>query len=454
MTMKSTNPPQSFTSNIFKLALPIALQSALVACLALADVLMVSGLGQEATAAVGAASRWHFVAFVVMSGLANAGGSLVAQYWGKGGKAEAKSISVLAVKRGIAIFAPVTLAIALGAELMMSAQSSDALVIALGAHYLWITLPILLLTHIIISVEASMRSSGQTWLPLFLAGAAIGINIMLNHWFIHGGLGLPAMGVEGAAMATTVSRVLQLGMIYWVLVHQRHWLLYQQGSQQLAGLVKSYNKLATPLVLNSLLWASGILLYQVIIGRMGTTELAVFSMLGPFEGLCHSAFFGLAVACSVVVGQSLGQDQFDHAGVVAGKFVRLTLIGSLTLGVFIGLNYQWLLSVLNLDAPELVEMATPAFLVMSAAIWVKMLNLVLINGILRAGGENEYCMRTDFKGMWLVGLPLTAYGATVGGWAFEYVYLAMFSEEIVKLLLSLRHYLRKAWQNNLTLMSA
>ncbi|WP_406707406.1 MULTISPECIES: MATE family efflux transporter, partial [Vibrio] len=66
---------------IIRLGFPVAIQSALVAILALADVLMVSDFGKEATAAVGIASKWHFVAIMIMAGLASANGTLVAQYW-------------------------------------------------------------------------------------------------------------------------------------------------------------------------------------------------------------------------------------------------------------------------------------------------------------------------------------------------------------------------------------
>ncbi len=450
MTTLTRPGNQGFLRTIGLLALPVALQSALVASLSLADVLMVSDLGQEATAAVGAASRWHFIAIMVMAALANANGSLVAQYWGKGGISEAKSVAVLAIRQGILIFLPITALVALLASPMLSLQSTDARVIALGASYLWVSLPVLLLTHVVISLEASLRSSGQTWLPMLLATFTILLNIALNHWFIRGGLGVPAMGVAGAALATTVARVIQLGLFYWVLSRQNNWLLRQPGSDKQESLSQQYRTLSLPLILNSLLWAFGTLLYQVLIGRMGTAELAVYSMLGPFESLCHATFFGLSVACAVVVGQSLGQSKFDQASKMAARFIRLTLGGSLLLGLGIGLNHQVLLGWLNLDSPELIAMAAPAFLVMCGAMWLKMLNLILIHGILRAGGENHFCLRTDFKAMWLVGIPLTAYGAIWGGWPFALVYLAMFSEELVKLVLSLRHYLRRAWHNNLT----
>ena len=109
-----TNPPTSYLppklfSRALKLAFPVALQSALVAILALADVLMVSDFGQSATAAVGIASRWHFVAIMIMAALATATGTLVSQYWGRDDKETAKTVTMQSLKFGSIIMIPVTI---------------------------------------------------------------------------------------------------------------------------------------------------------------------------------------------------------------------------------------------------------------------------------------------------------------------------------------------------------
>ena len=86
---KST--PDVILSKVIKLGFPVAIQSALVAILSLADVLMVSDFGQEATASVGIASKWHFIATMIIAGMASANGILVAQYWGKNDRRSAKN---------------------------------------------------------------------------------------------------------------------------------------------------------------------------------------------------------------------------------------------------------------------------------------------------------------------------------------------------------------------------
>lgn len=206
-----TNPMSGdLLRQIIRLGFPVAIQSALVAILALADVLMVSDFGKEATAAVGIASKWHFVAIMIMAGLASANGTLVAQYWGRNDAVSAKTVTGIAIRFGLKVLIPVTLIITLGSELIMCLQTSDTRVIELGATYLWYAFPVLLLTHIVIVLEASMRSSGDTVTPLLMGAMTIVLNIGLNFWLIKGGFGIPAMGVAGAAFATTISRLFQV----------------------------------------------------------------------------------------------------------------------------------------------------------------------------------------------------------------------------------------------------
>ncbi len=460
MTIKTNfNPLCKLMQNpmlpkVVRLAFPVAIQSALVAILSLADLLMVSDFGKEATASVGIASKWHFVAIMIMAGLSSANGVLVAQYWGKNDRRAAKTITGLAFWFGIKLLIPVTLIITLFSSSIMLLQTSDSMVIELGATYLWYSFPVLLLTHVIIVAESSMRSSGDALTPLLLGAITIVVNIALNFWLIKGGLGVPAMGVAGAALATTISRLLQVCLMAYYLKRKNHWLLHEKALQQTHLLWVSYKKIAFPTIGSAVVWALGTLVYQMIFGHMGTTELAVFSMLGPFESLCYSIFFGISVACSVLLGQSLGRDEYAQALNITQFFIRAVFACGLFVGLLLLSGREYILSWLSLTDVELYPLASPAMIIMSSGICIRMLNMVIINGILRSGGDNIFCLRMDFITMWLVGIPLVAYGAFIGEWDFHYVYLMMIAEEIVKLSLCLHRYLQRRWMNNLTVVNA
>lgn len=437
-------------SKVVKLGFPVSIQSALVAILSLADVLMVSDFGQEATASVGIASKWHFVATMIIAGMASANGVLVAQYWGKKDQRSAKTLTMLAMHCGVKILLPVTVAITLFSGYIMMLQTNDAKVIELGSTYLWYSFPVLLLTHLIMISESAMRSSGDTLSPLCLGTITIFINIALNFWLIKGGFGIPAMGVAGAALATTIARFLQVVFIFGFLSWRRHWLIEAVILTESDKLWSSYKHIAIPSTLSALIWAAGTLSYQMIFGHMGTTELAVFSMLGPFESLCYSLFFGISVACSVLLGQSLGRDEFAGAFSMSMFFIKTVLVSAVSIGLMLLLAKENILYSLNLASEKLYPLASPALTIFCCAIWLRMLNMVIINGILRAGGDNHFCLRIDFFSTWIVGVPLTAFAAFILNWEFQCVYLLMLMEELVKFSLCLHRYLKRHWMNNLT----
>lgn len=139
----------------------------------------------------------------------------------------------------------------------MCLQTSDTRVIELGATYLWYAFPVLLLTHIVIVLEASMRSSGDTVTPLLMGAMTIVLNIGLNFWLIKGGFGIPAMGVAGAAFATTISRLFQVLAMIAYMRWRRHWLLEVKEGSERPSLWLSYRRLALPMTLGALLWAIG-----------------------------------------------------------------------------------------------------------------------------------------------------------------------------------------------------
>ena len=451
LQIQSQTAPSHILSRMVKLALPVAIQSALVAILALADVLMVSDFGKEATAAVGIASKWHFVAIMIMAGLSTANGILVSQYWGRKDADSAKTVTMQAIRMGAWIILPVTALITLLSPWIMQLQTSDTEVISLGSDYLWYSFPVLILTHVIIVIESSMRSSDDAMTPLYMGSITIALNIALNFWLIKGGLGIEPMGVAGAALATTISRVVQVVIMLSYIGIKQHWLITSRTLVDSQKLLGSFKKLAVPTTLNALLWAMGTLTYQMIFGHMGTTELAVFSMLGPFESLCYAIFFGISVACSVLTGQSLGREDFSQAISMSRFFLKLVFCVGVSLGAILLLKREWLIGWLNLDSVEFYPLALPAISILCAVIWLRMLNLIIINGILRAGGETSFCLRMDFVAMWLVGVPLTAYGAFIAEWSFTWVYLLLVSEEITKFVLCFHRYLKLKWVNNLTL---
>jgi len=439
-------------SNTIKIGIPVAIQSALVAILSLSDIVMVGSFGEKATAAVGLASKWHFVAIMIMAGLSTANGILVTQFWGKHDRSTAKAITLLTAKIGVWILVPISLIFVLFADNILRIQTIDIKVIELGRDYLLYASPVLIITHLVIVIESTMRSTGDSLTPLLISAVTIIINISLNYCLISGKLGLEPMGVSGAALATTLARLFQILTFAVYFQYRHHWLKITvvRLNINMDIIKKTYIALAVPAVISALLWAVGTMFYQIIIGHIGTRELAVYCIMGPFESLCYALFFGLSVACSVIIGQNLGRHQFNTAIETSRFFTKIFAFLGIATTCLLFLFQPWLLSILGMNSEQYLSLSKPAMTILSIGISLKMLNMVIINGILKAGGENAFCLRIDFISTWLIGLPITALAAFIMKYDFQQVYTMMLIEEVIKLKLCWHRYRKNQWLRDLT----
>jgi len=415
------------------LTFPVALQMLLQALLGMADVAMVAHLGQAAVAAVGLSAKMHFLIMVLMIGVATAGGVLIAQHMG--------AKDVLGVKRTLAITLLLGVLIALPLVCLFAVSrvwvtniNPDAEVSRLTSGYLMITAPTLLFVQLVLIYEAALRSVKNVNVPLLTGGIAVFLNIFFNYVFIFGEFGAPQMGVLGAAWGTLLARVIQaILVIGWVYMGQANlalsvteWL----SSVKLARLIE-FTRFSLPMVANYGVWGLGNTVYHVLMGFSGTQALAVMGVMVPVESAFFALFIGVASACSVMVGQALGSDNFVQARMLQRYFLRLTLILVAVVAAVLFLSRDALLTFFRLsgEAKSLLSSAIVVFCIFSV---FKVGNLLIIIGVLRAGGDNKYCLVVDTIVMWLIGLPIFAV-CVAANVPFLILYALLSLEDVVKL---------------------
>ena len=436
-----------------KLAWPISLQSMLVTLLSMIDVMMVSHLGEEAIAAVGLGNRVMFVVMVVVMGLSWGVGILSAQYHGAGHGDKIRGSILIGICYGFIALIPIIVAAFYLSDDILSLGSLDPRVIALGETYLWITMPSMIFVAIVQVFENALRSINQVKLPLIFSSISILLNVILNYWLINGGLGVPPLGVAGAAWATTFSRIFQLVLLVGFLQSQRHLLSICKADFEFLTHKKHWTRLLSlvlPMMFSFGIWSLGSFTYQLIFGRIGTTELAVISMLLPVEGIFLSIFFGIASACSIVIGQYLGANKLDEAWTMAKIFSALGPFVALVLGALLIIFNDLILSPYQGVSEETLQLAKTIFLVIGGLAWLKVINMTLAMGILRAGGDNRFCLLTDTICMWFISIPLVWCAAFVWQLSFVLVVMIMYSEEICKAFMFAWRVKNKRWMKNLT----
>ncbi|MFO6422836.1 MATE family efflux transporter [Motilimonas sp. KMU-193] len=446
----ATHP--DFLAKLWQLALPISLQSFLFSLLGLVDILMVGQLGEAEVAAVGLGNRVFFFNLLIIFGLSGGVSVLAAQYYGKGEVSGVRRCLVLALLCAVAISLPFAIFYTSDPEQIIGFASDAPALIELGSVYLKITGATILFTAIVVPIEAALRAVGDAKTPTNIGILAIILNVFLNWVLIFGHLGFDAMGVEGSAWGTTLSRLFQtLLLIAYVLRKRRLIVITKPDIYQALHTkeIKRFALIAVPLLIHDGFWAFGVLVYSFIFARIGVDELAVMSMLASVEGSIFALFVGFAVACSTMLGHELGADKYDQAWQQSWVFIIFSPILAIIMTLVILLFKDQIASIFSGFEGDTLESAISVLTIMALALSIKVLNMVGIMGVLRSGGDVNYSIFIDLFCMWCIGIPLAFVAATVWGWPLYLVYLCSLSEEIVKAVMVVFRVHRKLWLKNL-----
>jgi len=291
---------------------------------------------------------------------------------------------------------------------------------------------------------------GNVKLPTAVSVSALVFSTFLSYSLIFGKFGFPEMGVLGAAASAVVARGLEcLGLLF---------VVYGGGSPVAASLRELFDfdfqfvrRVITPLlpvILNELFWSLGITTYNVIYGRMGTNSIAAINIVSSIEQVAFTIFIAISHATSVNVGNRIGAGAEDEAYLYAGRSLGLGALGGIIAGLVLQLLKYPILSLYNVS-PEVIRNAGNLINIVSLFLWLRINNMTIVVGILRAGGDTKFSMFLDGIIIWIVGVPLAAIGAFVLHLPVHFVYLCAMSEEVAKWFLGMVRWRSRKWINNL-----
>lgn len=318
------SPDKQFWKKLIDIGLPISLQAMLFSLLGVVDIFMVSQLGESATAAVGVGNRIFFFNLIVISGTSGAVSVLASQYFGANDLSGIKRTLAQTWAVALLITIPFVALYTLLPEAIVSVVASEPEYIRLASEYLWITGISLVLTAVVVPMESALRAVGQAKMPTNVSIIAIIINVVLNGLLIFGIFGFPELGVVGAAIGTTLSRLAQTFMLFY-MVNKRYSHLFPTKQSWRDSLQTAhrhrFSKVATPMIVHDTAWAGGLVIYSIIVGQLGISELAIISLLSPIESVLISAFLGFAVAASIILGNEIGAKNYQRVSDTAWWYV-------------------------------------------------------------------------------------------------------------------------------------
>ncbi|HZX25926.1 MAG TPA: MATE family efflux transporter [Telluria sp.] len=442
-----------FYRRFFALGWPISAQLILASSLALVDVLMVSALGAPAVAAVGLASKFFFVVILMISGVASGSAALAAQYVGQKDDAGVRRILAISLIAGWGAALPFTLGTWLMPHAIMGLFASDPQVVEEGARFLGMSAPFHLVMATVAVFSAVLRAYGKSVLPMLVGFFAVAANTGLNYLLIGGHFGFPALGVQGAALATLLAKtaecVLLVGTVYAARLPIR--LTWRQFRAAFApDEVRRVARQCVPLVLNELVFAGGMFSISVVYGHMGTAQLAATALLGPIEGLSIDIFIGFTHAAAILIGTALGARAFGRAKRYAVVLACVITGATFVFGLLMMAFRARILSVYDGVEPDVILLARDLFLILAFTLWLRLYNVVACVSILRSGGEVRYTLFVDMVVTWVVVLPLTALCGIVLSWPLAWVFaIALGMEALLKAPAYTVRILQRTWLRSL-----
>lgn len=440
-----------FLPQLLRIAGPIMLQSLLTSSLSFVDTLMIGQLGDIQIAAVGLANQLFFLIMLFFFGVSSGSAVFIAQFWGGNDRENihrTMGIGLILSLSGALVFTLISLAIP---QTVMRIFTPDPLVITAGATYLEVVGISYLFSAISVIFSASLRSTEHAQIPLLSTLLSLGLNVILNYLLIFGNFGFPQMGVAGAAVATALSRGLELLILLYLTYHRK---LPAAGSIRAflslhSRFVKDFFHTTLPVILNEIAWSLGMVVYKIVFARMGTDVIAACNVVEAIQSLFFVIFIGTANGCAVMIGKKIGEKKIDIAHLYAFRFSYLALILGAVTGVFMYFFAPYIPRAFNVS-PPIQMLAARSLMILSFVFPLKAFNMHSIVGILRSGGDTRMSLFIELTSVWCVGVPLALLGGLVWGIPLYYLYLLVGLEELYKLIIGGIRIRSGRWVNDLT----
>lgn len=405
---------KQFYRLFFGLTMSLALQNLLTFGVNLLDTVMLGRYSQAAMGGVSLCNQFQFLLQMLVSGAGEGAVVLGAQYWGRGDLKPIPHIIGAALRFGggmaVGLFA---LALAVP-ETLLGLLSSDAAVVEQGVAYMRIicfTYVIFTLTNILV---ASLRSIGVVKIGYMISFSTLCINGILNYCLIYGNLGFPELGVQGAAIATLVSRCVELLIVavYLKFFERRLHLRVRSLVRMDKSYLKDYAHISLPVLVNQALWGVAQMVQTGILGHLGGDVTAANAIAVQVYQVLSVVSYGAASAAAILVGKTVGSGQKEQLRQLVSTLERMFLLLGIAAGAAI-----WAVRgpVLALFGGTLTQQASQLAMSFMAVLAVTTVGtsyqMACDNGIIRGGGDTAFSAKMNLVSMWLILVPVAAAAA-------------------------------------------
>lgn len=441
---------------VFTIGIPVSIENMIYSLMNFIDVFMVGkenvvlGLGTAAVAGLGFANQIFMIFIVSLFGLNSGGGILAAQYYGKKDYKNLKKCLGITITVGLLFSFLFFLMGLFIPEKIIGIFTSDPKVLKLGANYFRIIALIYPLIGLGYSFNMQLRAIGKNQYSLYSTIIGLCINLVGNYLFINGNLGFPAMGVVGAAIATVIARI--VSVFYLIYIIYKNKLPMAGNFQELFklswGFIAKALKISLPVFGHEIMWVTGVSMYVIIYGRIGTEATAAIQVVKSISNLVFTLVFGLSSGTAAIIGQEIGAGNEENAYKYGVELLKISLVIGTAVALFVCAICPVVLILMKVDS-AIYPLARQIVFSEGILIIIKTTGTLFIVGVLRAGGDTLWTMFADLIPLWTFAIPLTYIAGLKFGLPIALVYLCSGSDELLKMPFCIQRLKSRKWINNL-----
>ncbi len=400
---------------VLSVTIPIVVQNGITNFVNLLDNVMVGRVGTEEMSGVAIANQLIMVFNLGIFGGISGAGIFTAQFYGHSDLKGVRSTFHIKLFTGVVIAAVSILVFLLWGEpligLFLQGESDvgDAAAVAMyGMKYLRISL-IGFLPFAAVQVYAStLKECSETVLPMKASITAVLTNLVLNYVFIFGKLGLPAMGGAGAAIATVISRYVELAFVVIGTHRNTKRYAFAQGLYRELrippALLGQVVKKGVPLLFNELLWSAGMAILNQSYSLRGLSVVAAMNISSTIVNLFNIVMMAMGNTVAILVGQALGSGDMERAKDTDRKLIVFSVGVSTVFGLLLALAAPYIPRIYNTE--EAVRSLAATLMVISGVVTPITAFAHVAYFTLRSGGKTLITFLFDSAYTWVLTVPL------------------------------------------------
>lgn len=403
----------SLLKRAFRVAWPSTLESFLVALVGVVDTIMVSSLGAAAIAAIGLTGQPKFICLAIFISVNVAISAIVARRKGEGDREGANRVLTQAILLTVLLTVVVTTLAMIFAEPVLRLAGTNEDTHELATGYFRIIVGCQFFNVLNMVINAAQRGVGNTKIAMRTNIVSNLVNIVFNYLLIGGNFGFPALGVNGAAIATVLGTVVASGMALRSVMHPDNFLYLFYNKKKFAFDRKTLGSIAnigSATLAEQLFLRFGFLTYTMVVARLGTNAFAAHQIGMNVITISFAFGDGLSVAAVSLVGQSLGEKRPDLAKVYGGFCQRLGFLCSAAVAFVYVIFGRDVFRLFSSDA-EILDYGSMIMDFVAVIVFLQV-SQVIFSGCLRGGGDTRFVA--------LVSLISVACIRPLSGWIFVY----------------------------------